>query len=95
MAKGAVSKNNIADIILKTFPGSFISGKDLRIPVLEDGNEIQIKLNFTCAKDIIPHNGGTCLTSGATGAINYQEPTDEEKEQIAQLLVELGISIEE
>jgi len=95
MAAGAVAKSNITEILLKTFPGAFISGKELRIPVSEDGQERQIKVALTCAKDNVPHDGDISFTAGAGGATEYKEPTDEEREKVVQLLVEMGLFINE
>lgn len=50
-ARGAVSKEIITKLILKMFPESFSpDGKELRIPVMENGEEIQIKIALTAAK---------------------------------------------
>ena len=53
MAKGAEAKQAVIEKILKEFEGSFLynGGKEIRIPYEENGNEIQIKVSLTCAKD--------------------------------------------
>lgn len=57
MAKGQVSKAQITNKLLEIFDGAFLynDGKEIRIPMIEDGNEVQIKVALTCAKDnVIP-----------------------------------------
>ena len=63
MAKGQVSKAQITNKLLEIFDGAFLynDGKEIRIPMIEDGNEVQIKVALTCAKDNV--------TPGADNAI--------------------------
>jgi hypothetical protein len=49
-AKGTILKNNITNEILRLFPGSFIYNKEIRIPGIEENENIQIKCVLTCAK---------------------------------------------
>ena len=49
-AKGSVLKEQIIQKILETFPGAFKYDKEVRIPGDEGGEELQIKVTFTCAK---------------------------------------------
>lgn len=49
-ARGSQSKELITNKILEVFEGSFINDKELRIPVIENGEEIQIKITLTAAK---------------------------------------------
>ena len=53
-AKGAVSKQNVANKIMSTFLGAFIAadGKTIRIPLVEDGEPIEIKVTLVAAKDL-------------------------------------------
>ena len=52
-ARGSVLKQEVATKILAAFPGSFLynDGKEIRIPVMENGEEIQIKVALTAAKE--------------------------------------------
>ena len=54
MAKGQYSKQIIIEKILEEFDGAFDcgDGKELRIPMTEDGAEVQIKVALTCAKEM-------------------------------------------
>lgn len=103
-AKGAVSKEIITKKILDTFAGSFINDKEIRIPMIEDGAEVQIKVVLTCAKTNVnpgddvalpgenvstPVLGGAAMP--ATAARQVVEPTAEEKAKLSQLLQSLGI----
>ena len=48
--KGSISKEIVTKKILETFEGSFQYEKEIRIPMEEDGNQIQLKCVLTCAK---------------------------------------------
>ena len=54
-ARGSLSKTLIGNAILQVFPGSFIDndGKTVRIPTTCEGENLEIKLSFVCAKDLI------------------------------------------
>ena len=104
MARGAVAKEEIFARILETFEGSFMynNGKELRIPWNEGGNEVQIKVALTCAKDNVSPTGETAEKSAAvpqeTGDfMNFPAPkkrtevTEEEKQNVNDLLKALGL----
>lgn len=106
MAKGAESKNKITQKILETFAGSFINDKEIRIPMIEDGAEVQIKVVLTCAKtnvnpgDDVALPGenvsspivGAAAMPAATAAPTVVEPTAEEKANLSKLLATLGMN---
>ena len=52
MARGAEAKKIVIDKLLKTFENSFLynDGKEIRIPIEENGEIIQIKVALTAAK---------------------------------------------
>ena len=108
MARGAVSKEIISKKILEIFEGSFKynDGKEIRIPLQEDGEEIQIKVALTCAKDnvspgqdnAIPGAAAQTTTTMNTPVMNTEkketvtvEPTAEEKQNVSDLLRALGL----
>ena len=93
MARGAESKELVTQKILEMFEGSFIYGKELRIPMTENGERVEIKVALTCAKtNVGGDEGGECAEcaipapSGETAA-----PTAEEKANIEALMNRLGI----
>ena len=101
MARGAASKEQVTAGILAAFPGSFKYDKEIRIPMNEDGEIIQIKITLTAAKTNV-ENGGDTATPGAvdytaTTSVNsastnfMNEPTAEEKQAVADLVSKLGI----
>lgn len=63
MAKGQVSKAQITNKLLEIFDGAFLynDGKEIRIPMIEDGNEVQIKVALTCAKDNVTPGADNAL----------------------------------
>lgn len=103
-AKGSILKQEIAEKILATFPGSFLynDGKEIRINGVEEGQQLQIKVTLTCAK-VAVDGGDEIISSDEKGAVTAdmkmaeanekipQEPTAEEKERLAMLLNKLGL----
>lgn len=103
--RGTESKKIVFDKLLATFDGAFmVSDKELRIPLVEDGAPIEIKVALTRAKDLLgraaPTNKGN-----QSGFISFDDapdnkisstlaaydiaPTEEEKRNVEQLLAML------
>jgi hypothetical protein len=95
MAKGTQSKSQIVEKILSTFDGAFEYGKEIRIPMIEDGERVEIKVTLTCAKVNVgggdPVEGAVSETPAPPAAAVSDVPTDEEKKNIADLMAKLGI----
>ena len=99
-AKGSISKEIITQKILETFDGAFKYDKEIRIPIMEDGVEVQIKVTLTCAKtnveggmdNAIP--GTTASTIATPKAIDNHgiaEVTEEEKQNVLKAMKALGL----
>ena len=91
-AKGAESKSKIVSKILDTFDGAFEYGKEIRIPMDEDGERVEIKVTLTCAK--VNVGGGEPAQEASTevsASPISSVPTEEEKKNVADLLAKLGI----
>ena len=104
MAKGAILKSQITEKILETFPGSFVynNGKEIRINGTEDNLELQVKVVLTCAKTkvtegedkAIPGEGiaaAAGMNPPEIGEVVPQEPTQEEKARLSDLINKLGL----
>lgn len=98
MAKGAESKEKIVQKILDTFENSFPYEKEIRIPMVENGEDIEIKVTLTCAKVNVGSGVATPVTvkdftSNPTVAATtpISEPTVEERENVKNLLNRLGL----
>ena len=97
--KGAEAKLEITNKILELFPGSFKYDKEIRIPVIENGEEVQIKISLTAAKVNVERDGGvldftkkTETTAQTTSAVPQSfEPTEEEKNIVNDLISKLGL----
>ena len=94
MARGAIAKEEVLNKIKEVFPSLFIYGKEIRIPMEEDGQRVEIKVALTCAKT----NVGGESASEASGVesndaidVAAAAPTEEEKENIAKLMDRLGL----
>ncbi len=91
MARGSQSKETITKKILETFEGSFINDKEIRIPIEENGEVIEIKCVLTAAK-VNVGNAGTQVISN----IEPKEPasgmiTEDEKKEVTDLISKLGL----
>ena len=104
MARGSISKEIVTKKILETFQNSFIYDKEIRIPMVEDGAEVQIKITLTAAKTNVEVGGDVAIPGAATvssGGVDgpsvvsnvSQEikPTEEEKERVKALMESLNL----
>lgn len=103
MIKGAISKQNITKKILETFSGSFLYDKEIRIPVEENGELIQLKCTLTCAKtnvnqgdnELIPgeinFEDTNTIVNTSNNTENKTEITQEEKDRIKNLMDVFGL----
>lgn len=100
-ARGAESKEKITQKILETFPGSFIHEKEIRVPVMENGEQVQIKVVLTCAKVNVECGGDVALPGDSVVVASTPvevkpvataiEPSAEEKKTVADLMAKLGL----
>lgn len=98
--RGAVAKQEVIDKILECFPNAFIYEKTVRIPMTEDGQDIQIKLTLTAAKDIVEPNGDKAIPTAktvsqavvASSPITAEtiQPTPEERANVERFLKSIG-----
>lgn len=93
MARGASSKASVIAKILETFDGAFEYGKELRIPMEEDGERVEIKVTLTCAKVNVGGDepGENAAVQGPSSTEGASAPSEEEKQNIATLMERLGI----
>ena len=104
-AKGSVLKEEITNKILECFPGSFRYDKEIRIPGIENSENLQIKITLTCAKVNVENGDDTTVPGAAAAAAktvttsaspalvgSINEPTAEEKQAVADLISKLGLS---
>ena len=106
MAKGSISKETIMAKILEVFPDAFVYDKTIRIPMIEDGNPLQIKVTLTAAKDNVEPGGdaavpgakATKVVAIANGAEPVfedvpaaVEPSAEELNAVSNLMISLGL----
>ena len=108
MARGTESKSYITKKILETFEGSFLynDGKEIRIPLKEDGEIVQIKVTLTCAKTNVSAEDSTPAEFKAEPAadneLNFEDSqisptpatvntTPEERANIARLVEKFNI----
>ena len=92
MAKGAIAKQEVLTKLKEIFPDAFEYGKEFRIPMMEDGQRVEIKIALTCAKTNVGGDGDSVESVGEVPASTPTsiEPTEEEKQNIADLMSKLG-----
>ena len=94
-ARGAWSKEQVWNKILETFPGSFVNEKEIRIPMIENGDRIEIKVTLTAAKTNVGGDATNEATQGTEAAVSAPTevlpPSEEEKAQVNNLLAKLGL----
>ena len=99
-ARGSESKNIIIAKLLETFAGSFIYDKNVIIPMVENGESLQIKIALTCAKTNVESGmdnaipGAEISTTATLKAIDNHgvaEVTEEEKQNVLKAMKALGL----
>lgn len=95
MARGTESKEIITQKILETFENSFKYDKEIRIPIVENGELIQVKCVLTCAKVNVENGGDTAVpVAGNASTVNSSDNlmiTEQEKEDTMKLLQSLNL----
>ena len=96
MARGSQAKEVIWSKLKEVFPELFIVGKEYRIPMIEDGETIEIKVTLTAAKDVI--GGAVAKPSVESDTASPVEvkvedisPTPEEMKEVRDFLKELDL----
>lgn len=90
--RGSVFKEQVKSQILQLFPNSFINEKEIRIFGEEDGEEVQVKIILTTAKENVEHSGKTNAAVPTPPKVvaptesKIAEPSAEEMENIKALL---------
>lgn len=94
-ARGTEAKAYVTEAILKNIEGSFINGKEIRVPYQENGETVEIKITLTAAKDNV---GGaeaaiSASTPNSTETVidntTAKEPSLEERERLKQFIASL------
>lgn len=105
MARGADSKTIVIKKILETFPDSFLynNDKEIRIPMKENGETIEIKVVLSCAKTPVAGVASTAALDwsspsatevGYTATASQQAATEiseEDRRKVAELMAKLGL----
>lgn len=90
--KGAVAKENVIEIIKKTFGQDFLGEQDKKLYVLADdgGEKVQIAISLTCPKVGIETMSAEPRSETAKQPAAV-EVTQEETETLSTLLKKLGL----
>jgi hypothetical protein len=95
MARGSQAKQEILEKLKETFPNSFMEdAKILRIPWIENGETVEIKIQMTAAKNLLGGSGAAATPATKEVNINLTAPTDAEKADIEAMIRALGGRIE-
>ena len=95
--RGSEAKEIIKNKILETFEGSFPYDKEIRIPIEENGEIVQIKVTLTAAKVNVGVGADVAVPGAAvqsmpgTQATPSAEITPEEKKNVTNLIETLGL----
>ena len=93
--RGSWSKGIVKEKILETFKDSFENGSEIRIPLYENGERVEIKVTLTCAKTNVGDGAANEAPQGVEAAVSAPTevlpPSEEEKAQVNNLLAKLGL----
>lgn len=92
--RGAESKAKVTKKILYMFDDSFVFNKEIRIPMVENGEELQIKVTLTAAKNSVPNPNKTAETAATNQGEEQpqpqlEQPSPQELANLEKLLSEL------
>lgn len=90
--KGAIAKQEVAQKILDTFKDSFLYEKEIRIPWVEEGVPLQLKLTLTAAKVMVNAGGDAAVPGDAVKEV-AEAPSQETS--VASKVADTEISEEE
>ena len=103
-AKGAESKSLVTKKILEIFPNAFLynSDKEIRIPLTEQGEAIEIKVVLSCAKTPVREaaildwsgNSSTAPAADPASAPSEVAPpqiSEEDRRKVQELMAKLGL----
>jgi len=89
--RGSESKEKITKALLQIFNGAFVNDKEIRIPVREGGETIQIKVTLTAAKENI-NTSDLTASEGVVSADNgNRELTEDEIKEVRKILEDLNL----
>lgn len=95
-ARGTEAKQQIMDALIKLYPNAFMNGnKEFRIPLIENGELVEIKVVLTCAKDLVGSISVAPETfdfsaPAATAQKESPEPSAQEQENLRRLMQALN-----
>ena len=95
--KGAIAKENVAEIIKKAFGQNYLGELDKKYYVSADdgGEKVQIAISLTCPKNEVDFGGASAATASSDTAsetpVAAVEVTEQETETLAELLKKLGL----
>ena len=93
--RGSWSKGIVKEKILETFKDSFENGSEIRIPLYENGDRIEIKVTLTAAKTNVGGDAANEAVQGTEAVVSAPTevlpPSEEEKAQVNNLLAKLGL----
>ena len=89
--KGSQSKEAIIQKLLEVFPNAFPYEKEIRIPMEENGETVEIKVALTCAKVNVGNADGANPANTTMTSVESSEITSEEKSNVIDLVARLGL----
>lgn len=103
-AKGAESKSLVTKKILEIFPNAFLynNDKEIRIPLTEQGEQVEIKVVLSCAKTPV-REAAVLDWSGNSSTVPAAEPvpapsevgppqiSEEDRRKVQELMAKLGL----
>lgn len=103
-AKGAESKSLVTKKILEIFPNAFLynNDKEIRIPLTEQGEQVEIKVILSCAKTpvreaaVLDWSGSSSTTPAvelvpASNEIGPPQISEEDRHKVQELMAKLGL----
>ena len=93
--RGAESKAILTNAMLKIFKGAFIApdNKTIRIPIVENGEVVEVKVSLTAAKDTLGGVGAVEAPVKDLPKFAAEGPNAQELEELKTLMKSLGLEV--
>ena len=100
--KGTIAKQEVTQKILETFPSAFQYDKEIRIPLTEQGETVEIKVVLSCAKTpvreaaVLDWSGSSSTTPAAKpvpapSEVVPPQISEEDRRKVQELMAKLGL----
>ena len=95
MARGAEAKKVITEKLFEVFDGAFLynNNKEIRVPMVDNGENVEIKITLVCAKDNVGDgDAAVALSENETSSeAPISAPSADELQAVQNIMQKLNL----